>query len=102
MTEFDADEYVAFDLDDLSDEEKAARRASGDDVDDSDVDDDDDDDDDLEDAADDEIDFVFAAYSEDCQWQVQALTGDLANDLEELVAQLRRLPGDAGVFGFVS
>ena len=27
---------------------------------------------------------------------------DLANDLEELIAQLRRLPGDAGALGFVS
>ena len=32
----------------------------------------------------------------------QALTTDLANDLEELIIQLRRLPGDAGAIGFVS
>ena len=33
---------------------------------------------------------------------VQALSLDLANDLEELVTQLRRLPGEAGAIGFVS
>ena len=33
---------------------------------------------------------------------VQALAADLANDLEELIVQLRRLPGDAGAVGFVS
>ena len=27
---------------------------------------------------------------------VQALAADLANDLDELIVQLRRLPGDAG------
>src|SRR5690606_38324685 len=30
------------------------------------------------------------------------LTNDVANDLEELIRQLRRLPGDAGAVGFVS
>ncbi|MCW2805954.1 MAG: hypothetical protein QOF52_1577 [Propionibacteriaceae bacterium] len=105
MTEFDDDEYVSFDLDG-SDEDKAAQRALADSAEDSDEDDDDDDldddDDDLEDAADDEIDFVIAAYREDGQPQVQGLSGELANDLEELVGQLRRLPGDAGAIGFVS
>jgi putative tRNA adenosine deaminase-associated protein len=33
---------------------------------------------------------------------VQALAADLANDLDELIIQLRRLPGDAGAVGFVS
>ena len=61
---------------------------------DEDLEDDDDDDEvDLEDAADDEIDFVLAAYREDGQPYVQALGKDLANDLEELIVQLRRLPG---------
>lgn len=114
MTGFDDEEYESFDLDDLSDEQKAGRRtpgdadrgvadtAAGDEDDVDDDDDDDEDEDDLEDAADDEIDFVIAAYREDGQSQVQALSNDLANDLEELVAQLRRLPGDAGALGFVS
>ena len=51
---------------------------------------------------DDEIDFVLAAYREDGQPYVQALAKDLANDLDELIVQLRRLPGDAGALGFVS
>ena len=72
------------------------------DVDDLDDDDDDEDDDELEDAADDEIDFVIAAYREDGQSLVQALSNDLANDLEDLIVQLRRLPGDAGAIGYVS
>ena len=33
---------------------------------------------------------------------VQELAKDLANDLDELIVQLRRLPGDAGAIGFVS
>ena len=70
------------------------------------VDDDDPDDadadDDLEDAAEDEIDYVLAAYREDGQVHVQALEPDLANDFDALIEQLRRLPGDAGALGFVS
>ena len=69
---------------------------------DTDDDDDDDEDDDPEDATDEEIDFVLAAYREDGQPYVQALANDLANDLDELIVQLRRLPGDAGALGFVS
>ena len=99
MPDFDDDEYESFDLED-----------SGDDSDDSDDSDDETDavdlegpdDDDLDDAAPDEIDFVLAAYREDGQPMVQALAADLANDLEELIVQLRRLPGDAGAVGFVS
>jgi putative tRNA adenosine deaminase-associated protein len=114
MTEFDADEYVSFDLDGAPDNDPAkqasARRRLADEANVSDVSDDgpdddlddDDDDDDLDDATADEIDFVLAAYREDGVSQVQALDDDLANDLEELVAQLRRLPGDAGAIGFVS
>ena len=65
-------------------------------------DDDDDDDDEPEDATEDEIDFVLAAYREDGEPRVQELAKDLANDLDELIVQLRRLPGDAGSIGFVS
>jgi putative tRNA adenosine deaminase-associated protein len=94
-----ADDDSADDDDDDADDD-----ADDDDDDDADDDDDDDDDDDeeLEDAGEDEIDFVVAAYREDGQVQVQALKSDLANDLEELVTQLRRLPGEAGAIGFVS
>jgi putative tRNA adenosine deaminase-associated protein len=93
MPDFDDDEYESFDLE-----------GSGDDADDGDAESDDVDsaDDDLEDAAPDEIDFVLAAYREDGQPMVQALAADLANDLDELIVQLRRLPGDAGAVGFVS
>lgn len=120
MSDFDDDEYESFDLgsargrgplgdqadarstdEDLSD----PTDLDDDDDDDDDYDDDDDDDDyddDLEDATEDEIDFVVAAYREDGQPVAQALNKDLANDLEALIDQLRRLPGDAGALGFVS
>ena len=101
MSEFDAEEYESFRLD--SDDPEAPDKAPGEDPDDDlDDDEDDDDDDDLDDAEDDDIDFVIAAYREDGQALVQALDKDLANDLEELIVQLRRLPGDAGALGFVS
>ena len=94
MPEFDGEEYVSFDEADKPGTSAAPRDA--DDPDDSDPDDD------LEDAAEDEIDYVLAAYREDGQVRVQALELDLANDLDALVEQLRRLPGDAGALGFVS
>ena len=96
MPDFDDDEYESFDLEGSGDD--------ADDADDGDAESDDVDsaDDDLEDAAADEIDFVLAAYREDGQPMVQALAADLANDLDELIVQLRRLPGDAGAVGFVS
>lgn len=64
--------------------------------------DDDDDDDELEDASEDEIDLVIAAYREDGEPHAVAFDFDLANDLEELIRQLGRIPGDHGAFGFVS
>jgi putative tRNA adenosine deaminase-associated protein len=93
MPDFDDDEYESFDLEDSGDD--SDEEAESDDLDAS-------DEDELEDAAPDEIDFVLAAYREDGQPMVQALAADLANDLEELIIQLRRLPGDAGAVGFVS
>lgn len=100
MADLDDDDYESFDLD------KAAAPALSRDLaeaDDSDEDDDDfEDDDDLDDAEDEEIDFVIAGYREDGQAVVSGLGKDLANDLDELIVQLRRLPGDAGVIGFVS
>lgn len=94
MPEFDGEEYVSFDEADKPG--TAAAVPDADDPDDSDPDDD------LEDAAEDEIDYVLAAYREDGQLRVQALELDLANDLDALIEQLRRLPGDAGSLGFVS
>ena len=96
MSEFDNEEYETFALDSAG--ERVPPAVDGPEADD----DAEDDDDDLEDAADDEIDFVLAAYREDGQPYVQALSKELANDLEELIVQLRRLPGDAGAVGFVS
>jgi putative tRNA adenosine deaminase-associated protein len=76
--------------------------ADSDEADDSDDEEADDDEDEPEDATEEDIDFVIAAYREDGQPVAQALAADLANDLEELVVQLRRLPADAGSLGFVS
>lgn len=87
MSDFNDEEYVSFDLETDPDDDEDL---------------DDDEDDDLEDATEDEIDFVIAAYHEDGQPSVLALAADLANDLEELIVQLRRLPGDGGALGFVS
>lgn len=92
MPDFDDDEYESFDLEDSGDDSDAEADAVDDGT----------EDDDLDDAAPDEIDFVVAAYREDGQPMAQALAADLANDLEELIIQLRRLPGDAGAIGFVS
>jgi putative tRNA adenosine deaminase-associated protein len=94
MPEFDGEEYVSFEEADKPD--PTADVVDADDPDDSDPDDD------LEDAAEDEIDYVLAAYREDGQLHVQALDLDLANDLDAFIEQLRRLPGDAGALGFVS
>ena len=97
MSDFDDEEYESFELDGAgrqprsapSDRRRRSRRRRRDE-------------DEPEDATDDEIDFVLAAYREDGQPFVQELAKDLANDLDELIVQLRRLPGDAGALGFVS
>ena len=59
-------------------------------------------DDDLEDAGEDDIDLVVAVYRGDGKATAVPLDYDLANDLEELIRQLGRLPGDSGADGFVS
>jgi putative tRNA adenosine deaminase-associated protein len=104
MSEFDDEEYESFELDGAGrSANKASGRANaGHEFEDEVEDDEDFDEVDLEDAADDEIDFVLAAYREDGQPYVQSLGKALANDLDELIVQLRRLPGDAGALGFVS
>lgn len=87
MSSFDSDDdYVSFELDE---------------TDDSDVDDDYEDED-LEDASEEEIDLTVAAYREDGAVVVTALPNQTANDLDDLIKQLLRLPGDAGAIGFVS
>jgi putative tRNA adenosine deaminase-associated protein len=101
VADFDDDEYESFDLDDEDPRESASSRDLAE-ADDDDSDNDDDELDDLEDADPDDIDFIIAAYREDGQSMVNALSGDLANDLEELIIQLRRLPGDGGALGLLS
>lgn len=60
------------------------------------------DDDYPEDATEDDIDLVIALYREDGAPVAVPLELDLANDLDGLVTQLRRIPGDAGAVGLVS
>jgi len=106
MSTYDDEEYVSFRLDADAEPDRADDPDDdpdeNDDPDDPDDDEDDEDDDDIEDATDEEIDFVLAAYREDGQPVVTALAKSLANDLDELIKQLIRLPGDAGAMGFVS
>ncbi len=64
--------------------------------------DDEDYDDYPDDAVDDEIDLVIALYKEEGNPIAVPLAKDLANDLDGLVEQLRRMPGDAGAVGIVS
>ncbi len=90
------------DEDDDDDDESDDDDDSDDDEDDEDDEDDDDLDDDLEDATDAEIDLVVAMYREDGEVVVVPMAKDLANDLDELITQLRRIPGDAGALGMVS
>lgn len=65
-------------------------------------DDTDEDDDDLDDATEDDVDFVVALYREDGRSIAVPMDFDLANDFDELVLQLGRIPGDSGAVGFVS
>lgn len=95
------DDIVAFDEDDDDDTEDIDEDLEDDEDDDED-DDDEDDDDFIEDATDEDVDLVIAAYREDGEPVVQSLSNDLANDLDELITQLRRLPGDTGAIGAVS
>lgn len=86
MDVFDEDAVEPFDLKDSDDSD----------------DDDDDFDDDLEDATEDDVDLVIALYREDGKPTAVPLDYDLANDLDELIRQLSRLPGDSGADGWVS
>lgn len=65
----------------------------------------DDDDDELDypdDATDEDVDLIVALYREDGQPMALALDYDLANDLEALITQLRRIPGDGGAVALIS
>lgn len=102
----EGDEEELDDADDLDDDEDEDLDDLDDDEDDDDEledeDDEDLDDDELEDATAEEIDLVVALYREDGQPVAAPLALDLANDLDELITQLRRLPGDGGAIGAVS
>lgn len=98
-------EGESFDPDEVGSDDSASSRdlAEADEPDDNDGDNDGDDDlDDLDDATSDDIDFIIAAYREDGQSIVTAMADELVNDLEELIVQLRRLPGDGGAIGLLS
>lgn len=90
------------DDDDDDDEDDGADTDDADDDDEDDDEDDDLDDDDLDDATEDEIDLVMALYREDSQPVAVTMASDLANDLDEFMTQLRRIPGDGGAVGMVS
>lgn len=102
MADFDDDEYESFELEDEDPRESASSRDLAEADDDADDPETDEDLDDLEDAEPEDVDFIVAAYREDGQSMVNALSEDLANDLEELIVQLRRLPGDGGAVGLLS
>ena len=79
-----------FDLNDVDSEDSADSEDSDEDF------------DDLEDATEDDVDLVVALYREDGRAVAVPMDVDLANDLDELITQLGRLPGDAGADGGVS
>lgn len=62
----------------------------------------DEEDDDLDDATEDDVDLVIGAYREDGEPVAVPLDFDLANDLDDLIRTLVRLPGDSGADGYVS
>lgn len=92
MDVFDED-AEPFDLNDVNDVDSEAPDDSDDEFDEY---------DDLEDATEDEVDLVVALYREDGKAVAVPLDVDLANDLDELINQLGRLPGDSGADGWVS
>ncbi len=70
---------------------------------DDDLDDADEDEDDYpDDATEDDVDLLVALYREDGQPVAIALDYDLVNDLEALITQLRRMPGDGGAVALAS
>lgn len=104
LDDADAEDETASeeDLDDIDSDDETDEDLDDDEDDSGDYDDEDDEFDDLDDASEDEVDLVVALYREDGQAVAVALPKDLANDLDELINQLRRLPADAGAIAFVS
>ena len=48
------------------------------------------------------IDFAVVAYREEGVWQVEEIAHETIEDLDSLVTQLRRWPGDGGSLGLIS
>jgi putative tRNA adenosine deaminase-associated protein len=48
------------------------------------------------------VDFVLVAYREEGAWQLEELSADTAGELDTLIRELRRWPGDGGALGMVS
>ena len=48
------------------------------------------------------VDFAVVAYREEGVWQMAEVSAEKATNVEELAAELRRWPGDAGSLGMVS
>ena len=102
----DSNDLVLSEEDSLDDDEDLDGGVIHDDYDDFDDGDDDFDDfddfDDYDDATAEDVDFVVALYREDGEPMVVELPLAAANDLDEMIAQLSRLPGDGGALGVVS
>lgn len=90
----DDDDDDVDDVDDLDSDE--------DDDPDSEDDDEYDEDDYPDDAGEEDVDLVAALYHEDGVPRAVALPADMANDLDALIDELRRVPGDGGAVGIVS
>ncbi|WP_245703034.1 tRNA adenosine deaminase-associated protein [Raineyella antarctica] len=95
MADYDDEELDDLDLD-------TEEEVDEDDDDQFDDDFDEDDYEEIEDATDDDVDFAVAAYREDGNTVVVALDLEMANDLDEMINHLRRLPGEAGAMGMLS
>jgi putative tRNA adenosine deaminase-associated protein len=91
-----------YDLGDRGDDRPGLEDADPDLVDEELDEDDEEEDDDVEDALEEDVDFIMALYREDGTPVVNALDIELANDLDDLVAHLQRLPGDNGASALVS
>lgn len=52
--------------------------------------------------AEDDVDFVVAAYRDDGQWSVVELPPKLGEDYDALVSSLARFPSEVGVLAFAS
>lgn len=48
------------------------------------------------------VDFAFVVYREEDVWRLDEISDDRLHDVESLVAELRRWPGDHGSLGLVS